>query len=110
MTTTFSLGLFGIGWGGAEIKFDDGSMKSVPSSVARQWDCIINAERSYIEYSAAWNKIREIGVEAANAMVSFSRPSTILTYLSRRNDAIEYYKSFLSEPEKLDDQLRQAYK
>ena len=104
IATTFSLGLFGIGWGGADITLDNGKKKSVPNSVARQWDKIKDAEAEWITYVDAWKKINEIGVEAANATVSLTQPSTVLTYLSRQNDAIEYYKSFQSEEKVLDEQ------
>ncbi|EKD71317.1 MAG: hypothetical protein ACD_46C00218G0005 [uncultured bacterium] len=100
--TTFSLGLFGMGWSGGEIELDDGSKKSVPASVQKQWNYVKWAEKESVPFAEAWKEISKIGIEAANAPVYLTQPTTVLSYLTRATATTEYYQSFLPKDEKLD--------
>ncbi|MGQ3891551.1 hypothetical protein [Legionella sp. CNM-4043-24] len=84
--TDFNVGL----WGGVNIQLDNGLTKAVPSTVAKQWTHIQNAESKWFSYADSWAKIQQLSSDA------LTHPKT-MSFWSRSGVTNEYYGSFKSD-------------
>lgn len=87
LTIDFPLGIGGLGMSGKNITLDDGRLKAVPFTVAKQWEQICLAEQELITFTEAWDLVQKLAREAN------SNPHR-LSFLSRATCTTDYYKSF----------------